>query len=336
MKKEEIKKSLNALLEKLSSLSPTSPDYKKTAKKVSDLQEILEKLELKEKLEKEIKEAQNLLKKEKDPEMKAFFENEISRLKKEIQKIEKELKEEKKEKGEILMEIRAGVGGEEAALFAKDLFLMYQKFFQKKGWQMKVLSCHPTDLGGFKEISFLVKGEGVDDLKLEGGVHRVQRIPITEKSGRIHTSTASVAVLSKPKEEKLEIRPEDLKIEVFRASGPGGQYVNKRESAVRITHIPTGISASSQVGRTQHQNREYAMEILKHKLYQKKLEEQRKKEEKERRSQIKFAERSQKIRTYNFPEKRVTDHRIKKTWKKLDEILEGELDEIWSALKSEK
>ena len=221
---------------------------------------------------------------------------------------------EKEKINSIIVEIRAGVGGEEGALFAGDLFRMYKKYAQSKNWRLKVLNCHYSNLGGIKQIVFELKnGNCFEKMKFEAGVHRVQRVPITEKSGRIHTSTATVAVLPKPKEIKIKIRPEDLKIDFYKASGPGGQYVNKRMSAVRITHLPTGIVVTSQSGRSALQNKENALSILKAKL----LEREKLKEEKEilekRRLQIGFAKRAEKIRTYNFPQDRVTDHRIKKS-----------------------
>jgi peptide chain release factor 1 len=234
----------------------------------------------------------------------------------------------------ILVEIRAGVGGEEAALFARDLFRMYQKYAQSKNWQLNVLDSSVSDLGGFKEIIFSLKGENVfENMRFEGGVHRVQRIPKTEKGNRIHTSTASVAILPQIELSKIEIKPQDLKIEVFKSSGPGGQYVNKRETGVRITHLPTGIVVSSQESRNLHQNKENAMKILSWRLFElQKIKEELKIIE-QRRQQIKNAERSEKIRTYNFPQNRLTDHRIQKSWYNLDEIIEGKLDPVIKSLK---
>jgi peptide chain release factor 1 len=234
----------------------------------------------------------------------------------------------------ILVEIRAGVGGEEAALFARDLFRMYQKYAQSKNWQLNVLDSSVSDLGGFKEIIFSLKGENVfENMRFEGGVHRVQRIPKTEKGNRIHTSTASVAILPQIELSKIEIKPQDLKIEVFKSSGPGGQYVNKRETGVRITHLPTGIVVSSQESRNLHQNKENAMKILSWRIFNLQKEKEELKILEQRRQQIKNAERSEKIRTYNFPQNRLTDHRIQKSWYDLDEIIEGKLDPVIKSLK---
>jgi peptide chain release factor 1 len=239
---------------------------------------------------------------------------------------------EDKEIQSIYFEIRAGVGGEEAALFARDLWRMYSKFFDKKGWKYRILDITESDLGGIKTLVAEVTGEKVYDLlKQEAGVHRVQRIPITEKSGRIHTSTASVAILPKLSLPQIQIKESDLEIEFFRAGGPGGQNVNKVETAVRIRHKPTGIIVSCQVERSQQRNREIAMEMLKNKLWQMEQEKILGSLTEERKKQIGSQERSEKIRTYNFPQNRVTDHRINKSWYDLDEIMEGKLDKIIEA-----
>jgi peptide chain release factor 1 len=234
----------------------------------------------------------------------------------------------------VIIEIRAGVGGEEAALFARDLFRMYSKYAQKQGWGMRVLDLKESDLGGIKEVTFELKGENAyQKMKWEGGVHRVQRIPQTEKSGRIHTSTATVAVLRKPKiEDNITINPDEVEIDYYKASGPGGQYVNKRMTAVRIKHLPTGIVVTCQTERSLHQNKEAALEILKAKLLEKKEMENLEKLTKERREQIGWAMRAEKIRTYNFPQDRVTDHRIKKSFFDIEEIMDGNLEPVLSAL----
>jgi len=216
----------------------------------------------------------------------------------------------------VIMEIRAGTGGEEAALFAANLFRMYTKFAEKQGWKIAIINSNQTSLGGFKEVVFKLSNSDVySKLKQESGVHRVQRIPKTEKSGRLHTSTATVVVLPEVKKEELKINPKDLKIDTYRASGPGGQYVNRRESAVRITHLPTGLAVAAQQERTQLANKETALQMA------------------IRRQQIGTGERSEKIRTYNFPQDRITDHRINKKWHNLEDILNGNLKPIIKAFK---
>jgi peptide chain release factor 1 len=230
----------------------------------------------------------------------------------------------------ILMEIRAGVGGKEAALFARDLLRMYQKYCEKKGFDFLILDQNEDDLGGIKSATIQIRGENVFEIfKNEAGVHRVQRVPVTEKSGRIHTSTASVAILPQVKFDEIKINPQDIEVEFFRASGRGGQNVNKVETAVRIRHKPTGIVVSCQTERFQHRNREIAMQMLKAKLWE--LEESKKIGEigELRKSQIGTQERAEKIRTYNFPQNRVTDHRINKSWYQLEDILDGDLDIIF-------
>lgn len=235
---------------------------------------------------------------------------------------------ENKNKEEVIMEIRAGTGGEEASVFAKDLFEMYSRFADRKGWKVKLLDYKTSDIGGLKEASLRIKGEGAKDLMIERGVHRVQRVPKTEKKGRIHTSTATVAVLEKPSESEVQINPQDLRIETCRASGPGGQHVNRRETAVKITHLPTGITATSQSSKGQRANRENALSVLRARVYQAKKEEEDEKIKEERKSQIGAGERSEKTRTYNFPQDRITDHRIKKSWQDIEKVLKGEMDKI--------
>jgi len=233
----------------------------------------------------------------------------------------------------VIVEIRAGAGGEEASLFVGDLFRMYSKYAENQNWRQKILSSHSTELGGFKEIIFELKdGDVFSKMKWEGGVHRVQRIPETEKSGRIHTSTASVAVLPKPKKAEIKINPQNLKIDFYGASGPGGQYVQKRHTAVRITHWPSGVVVTSQTERNQLQNKENAMSILEAKLLEKKELEESTKISGKRKAQIGMAKRAEKIRTYNFPQDRITDHRIGKKWHNIAEIMAGRLDKVIEAL----
>ena len=235
----------------------------------------------------------------------------------------------------VIMEIRGGAGGEEAALFARSLLRMYSMYAERCRWKVEVLSLNETELGGVKEVSFSVAGEGAySKLKFESGVHRVQRVPETETQGRIHTSTVTVAVLPEAEEVEVEIAPEDLKIDVFRASGAGGQHVNKTESAIRITHLPTGIVVECQDERSQFKNREKALKILRSRVYEQKQREADEKLASQRRSQVGTGDRSERIRTYNYPQSRVTDHRIGLTLYKLDAILDGDLDELIDALRT--
>lgn len=233
----------------------------------------------------------------------------------------------------VIIEIRGGAGGEEASLFANSLYRMYTMYAEARGWKQEVLNANPTELGGFKEISFSIIGEGAySRLKYESGVHRVQRVPETESQGRIHTSTVTVAVLAEADEVELEINPTDLRIDVFRASGAGGQHINKTESAVRITHLPTGVVVECQDERSQYKNKEKAMKILRSRLYEAMLQEQNDKIASERRMQVGTGDRSERIRTYNFPQGRMTDHRIGLTLYRLDDIMNGNLDEVFDAL----
>jgi peptide chain release factor 1 len=234
---------------------------------------------------------------------------------------------------DVVVEIRAGAGGQEAALWAGELFELYRRYAERRAWKSDVLSASPSELGGFKEVVLEVRGKGAySRLKHESGVHRVQRVPVTESSGRIHTSTATVAVLPEAEEVDVEIRPEDLEIDVYRSSGPGGQSVNTTDSAVRIVHKPTGIKVECQEERSQQQNREKAMRYLRARLLQRAQQEAAAKEAAVRRSQVGTGERAEKIRTYNFPENRVTDHRVKLTLHRLSDVLEGDIDEFVDAL----
>lgn len=236
-----------------------------------------------------------------------------------------------------IIEIRAGAGGDEAAIFSADLFRMYTRFAEKQGWKTNLIESHATGLSGYKEVIFEIKGEeAYEKLKQEGGVHRVQRIPATEKSGRVHTSTASIAVLPEPTESEIKINPQDIRIDTLRASGPGGQYVNRRESAIRITHLTTGITVSCQKERTQQQNKEKAMKVLRARLMAKKREEEMSQRGTERKEQIGAAMRAEKIRTYNFPQNRITDHRLGKSWHNLDKIIDGDLGPIVKTFKKRK
>ncbi len=258
---------------------------------------------------------------------------ERKRIEDDIRVLEKEIESKydfKTGKDTCIVEIRAGVGGEEASLFASDLFRMYLKFAEKRGWRTKVIYERRSSLGGIKEISAIFEGKNVYDvMRWEAGVHRVQRVPITESSGRIHTSTATVAVLEEPNEVDVKIDPNELIIETFRASGPGGQHVNKTDSAVRVRHVPTGIVITCQDERSQHMNKEKALRLLRARLFQMKKEETERKIALERKQQIGTGERSEKLRTYNFMQNRVTDHRLGVTIYRLDDILDGNLDLIY-------
>ena len=269
-----------------------------------------------------------------DPEMKELAEEEMLAAKEDMPRIEEELKillipKDPDDDKNVICEIRAGAGGEEAALFAGTLFRMYTMYAEKKHWKLEVVNENETGLGGYKEISFMITGKGAySRLKFESGVHRVQRVPDTESSGRIHTSTATVAVLPEVEDVEIEINPADIKLEVYRASGAGGQHVNKTSSAVRLIHVPTGIVAECQTERSQVQNREYAMRLLRSRLYE--IEKQKRDSEiaNERKSQVGSGDRSEKIRTYNYPQGRITDHRIGFNVYQFEDFLNGNLDEM--------
>jgi len=313
--------------------------YRKLAKERADLQEIAGTARQLRDLYKTIEDDQAVIRAGDDAELIAMAQAEIEEA--EARKVELEQKFELQlvpvdpsDSKNTIVEIRAGTGGEEANLFAADLMRMYVRYAEKKGWKIDVLSSNPTGMGGFKEVIFMVEGAGAfGELKFERGVHRVQRVPETEASGRIHTSAASVAVLPEAEEVEVEIDPKELRIDVFRSSGPGGQNVNKVETAVRVTHIPTGIVVSCQDEKSQHKNKEKALKVLRARLLEKAEQEQQERISKERKTQIGSGDRSAKIRTYNYPQQRVTDHRIGLTIHRLDEILDGELDEIVESLR---
>ena len=310
--------------EKLISLSKERSEFKNIVTAYSELR----------KLEKRRIEAQHIIKMDKDEELKEIARVEREEVEEEIKKKEKDIRnllspKDALDDKNIIVEIRAGAGGEEAALFVKDLFEMYTKFANSKTYKIDVLSSHPTGIGGFKEVIFMISGKGAfSKLKHESGVHRVQRVPITESGGRIHTSTATVAVLPEAEEVDIDIDPKELKIDVFHSSGPGGQNVNKLATAIRITHLPSGMVVTCQDERSQHKNREKAMKVLRSRLLDIKKQEEEKRIAEKRRNQVGTGDRSERIRTYNFSQNRVTDHRIGLSLYKLEAILNGDLNEI--------
>ena len=275
---------------------------------------------------------------EADSEMKQLLEEEIAAQEERRDQLAQELPilllpRDPNDDKNVIVEIRGGVGGEEAALFAATLFRMYARYAERQGWKTEILSSNPTEIGGFKEISFLVNGDGAySRLKYESGTHRVQRIPVTESGGRIHTSAVTVAVLPEAEEVEVTVDPNDLRIDTYCASGAGGQYVNRTETAIRITHLPTGIVVQCQDEKSQLKNREKAMKVLRARLYDRAQQERADAVAADRRSQVGSGDRSERIRTYNFPQGRVTDHRIGLTLYKMDAVLDGELDELLSAL----
>jgi peptide chain release factor 1 len=293
-------------------------------------------------LKKQLEDAHGLLGEEKDPEMVDFVRAEAEELEAALGEQEERLKvlllpkDELADK-DVIVEIRAGTGGDEAALFAGDLHRMYSRYAEKNGWKQELLSTSPSDVGGFKEVIFSLKGRDVwPRMKYESGVHRVQRVPVTESGGRIHTSTSTVAILPEAEEVDVDIDPADLKIDVFRSTGPGGQSVNTTDSAVRVTHKPTGMVVSCQDEKSQLQNKEKAIRILRARLLEEARRERQAEEAESRRRQVGTGERSEKVRTYNFPQGRVTDHRIGLTLHRLDDVLEGDLDDVVSALRDEE
>lgn len=339
---EKIKKEYNELLSQLGDPELVSDweKFEELSKRKKELDSIIDKDKEIEEINERIAENKAMLKDEEDLELSSLAETEAIQLQEAKKKSEKEL--EKLLKGgptksySAIIEIRAGTGGDEASLFAADLYKMYSKYAEVKGWKEQILNANRNEIGGYKEVVFEINGEVFDIMKYEAGVHRVQRIPETEKAGRIHTSTATVAVLPKPKSIKeINIKPDELKVDHFRSSGPGGQNVNKRETAVRITHIPSGIVVESQKERNQLRNKENALAVLSAKLLEKKQEEEFNKLGGKRKEQVGGALRSEKIRTYNFPQDRVTDHRIKKSWSRIEEIMEGKLDKIIQTLQDE-
>lgn len=312
-------------------------EFQKLSQEHASLQEIVEQYRRLKKLEDEILQNKELLG---DPEMGDLAKEELKEIEPELERTKKALQllmlpKDPNDSKDIILEVRAGAGGEEAALFAGNLFRLYQRYSEKQGWRVEVLSSNPTGIGGFKEIIAMISGSGVySRLKWEGGVHRVQRVPDTETQGRVHTSTVTVAILPEAEEVDVEINPADLRIDVFRASGAGGQHVNTTDSAVRITHIPTGTVVSCQDERSQHKNKAKAMKILRARILDEEQARAAKQHADARRGMVGTGDRSERIRTYNFPQGRLTDHRIGLTVYQLPEIMEGKIEEILDSLQT--
>lgn len=312
--------------------------YSRLAKEYADLEPIIKKSRIFEKITSQIKLTQKMLEEETDEEIRELAREELSQLENQLDSIEKEIRflitpPEPNDLKNVVMEIRAGTGGDEAGIFAGDLYRMYQKYIETMGWKIELLDANYAERGGFKEIVYSITGKNVyGHLKYESGVHRVQRVPDTETQGRIHTSAASVVVLPEVEDIEVEIDPNELRIDVFRASGHGGQHVNTTDSAVRIVHLPTGITATCQDEKSQHKNKAKAMKVLKARLYDLEIRKKQQEITSQRRSMIRSGDRSEKIRTYNYPQGRVTDHRIQLTLYRLSEIMEGNLDLLISPL----
>lgn len=314
-------------------------EYRRLMKEHSDLGEIVEKYREYKKVKKDIDDAREILQdKQTEQEFREMVQLELKDCEEQVEGIEKELKillvpKDPNDDRSVIVEIRGGAGGEEAALFAAVLFRMYTRYAERKRWKVEMLDSNPTELGGFKEVVFAIEARGAySRLKFESGVHRVQRVPSTEASGRIHTSTITVAVLAEVDDVEVDINPVDLQIDTYRAGGAGGQHINKTESAIRITHMPSGIVVTCQDERSQHKNKDKAMKVLRSKLYEMAQEQQNSEVAQARRSQVGTGDRSERIRTYNYPQGRVTDHRIGLTLYKLDEIVDGDIDDIIDAL----
>lgn len=333
---EDLVRRLEEVLQSLSDPDIISDQnrYRELMKEQNELTPIVEKYKEYLAAKEGIEESLMILDEESDEEMRELAKEELSDCKEKVEQCEQDLKilllpKDPNDDRNVIVEIRGGAGGDEAALFAADLYRMYSRFAERNRWKVEVMSMNENGIGGFKEVVFMITGDGAySKLKYESGVHRVQRIPATESGGRIHTSTATVAIMPEAEEVDVELDPNDCKIDVFRASGNGGQCVNTTDSAVRITHLPTGIVVSCQDEKSQLKNKDKAMRVLRSRLYDMELEKAQGEQAEQRRSQVGTGDRSEKIRTYNFPQGRVTDHRIKLTSHRLGEILDGDLYEV--------
>lgn len=339
-KLEALEERFNSLAEKISDpeVIADQETWRKLCKDHSDISPIIDKYKEYKSAKQTIADDKEMLAEGVEKELEEMVREELAETEKQLEVICDELKilllpKDPNDEKNVIMEIRGGTGGDEAALFAADLMRMYSMYAEARRWKIEVLSSNPTDIGGYKEVCFSVEGQGAySRLKFESGVHRVQRVPATESGGRIHTSAVTVAVLPEVEEVEVEINQNDLRIDVFRAGGPGGQCVNTTDSAVRITHLPTGIVVSCQDEKSQHKNKDKAMKILRSRIYEVMEAERHKEIADERKSQVGSGDRSERIRTYNFPQGRITDHRINLTIYKLDQFLNGILDEVIDAL----
>jgi peptide chain release factor 1 len=337
---DELESKLSNLEKKLSdaALIANQREYKKVAQEHAQLTKLSGLITRNQKVKDELAESKKMLQEEEDAELLELVKNEIEELGEQACIIENDitlllLPKDPNDEKNILLEIRAGTGGDEAALFVGDLFKMYSRYADEVGWNVEIMSSSPLGIGGFKEIIALISGDKVySRLKYESGVHRVQRVPETETQGRIHTSAVTVAVLPEVEEVEIEIDPNELRIDVFRSSGPGGQSVNKTESAIRITHLPTGLVVSCQDEKSQHKNKAKALKVLRARLLDKMAQDQHDKISENRKSQVGTGDRSERIRTYNYPQGRVTDHRIHLTLYKLEHIMLGKIDEVINPL----
>ena len=315
-----------------------SKRFMELSKEMADLRETVEKYEKYKQVVQQIKDDEEMLSAGLDDEMAAMVKEELSDSKYEKQKLEQEIKilllpKDPNDGKDLIMEIRGAAGGDEASLFAADLFSMYSKYAERQGWSIEVIDKNMTEVGGFKEIALTINGKNVwSKLKYESGAHRVQRVPVTESAGRVHTSTATVVVMPEEEDVEIDLDPKDIRVDVYRSSGAGGQHINKTSSAVRMTHLPTGIVVAMQDQRSQQQNREKAMKILKARVYDYYKSQEQSEYDENRKSAVGTGDRSERIRTYNYPQNRVTDHRIGLSLNKLDRIMNGELDDVIDAL----